>query len=305
LNKIQEENLQPDELPKGHNRGFKTHFYELIAKAPLNALSERLVRKGALIKVGAGYADVHPIEELGDLPLEKQLDLLKEGITTPLTCQSLYFAKLDGEAREKGVSLFEGLTIPKSHFLITNLQTGLQEGFTHYKVKMGRDLEKEIAFIRRLSKQFPSEEYKLRLDFNNRLTKEQYLEIEKELPMSAIDFIEDPYPEMSGEKLAMDFESEKGIGKDLTLVIKPAVQEITPFLKTNQRLVVTSYMDHPFGQMCACYIAAKYRLGICGLMTHTCYEKTPFEIKMEGANLLPPKGTGFGFDESLALLDFS
>ena len=47
------------------------------------ALSER--RRGALIRVGSGFADFHPWPELGDEPLETQLAKLARGETTPLT----------------------------------------------------------------------------------------------------------------------------------------------------------------------------------------------------------------------------
>src|SRR5262249_34567507 len=78
------------------------------------ALSPR--RRGALIRSGSGFADVHPWPELGDEPLERQLDLLRRGETTPLTRRSLELARIDGAARQRGVSLFAGLTIPKSHW---------------------------------------------------------------------------------------------------------------------------------------------------------------------------------------------
>src|SRR5687768_6861088 len=74
------------------------------------------IREGALLRVDDGFADVHPWPELGDLPLDSQLALLVRGEITPLTAASVRLARLDGDARRRGISLFEGLTIPLSHW---------------------------------------------------------------------------------------------------------------------------------------------------------------------------------------------
>src|SRR5687767_10845778 len=73
-------------------------------------------RRGALIRVNGGFPDVHPWPELGDAPPDDQLALLEREETTPLTRASLHCARVDGEARTRGVSLFDGLTIPLSHW---------------------------------------------------------------------------------------------------------------------------------------------------------------------------------------------
>src|SRR5947207_12510223 len=88
--------------------------YELVPKRRLSAIAGR--RVGALIRISDGFADVHPWPELGDLPLDEQLSLLARGVTTPLTARSLCFAALDAEARAASRNLFEGLTIPPSHW---------------------------------------------------------------------------------------------------------------------------------------------------------------------------------------------
>src|SRR5437763_8510701 len=88
--------------------------YELVPKRRLSPIAGR--REGALIRVGSGFADVHPWPELGDEPLGAQLDLLRSGKTTTLTRRSLELAKIDGDARERGFNLFAGLQIPRSHW---------------------------------------------------------------------------------------------------------------------------------------------------------------------------------------------
>jgi O-succinylbenzoate synthase len=66
-------------------------------------------------------------------------------------------------------------------------------------------------------------------------------------------------------------------------------------------------MDHALGQLCAAYEAAKAKLSVhCGLLTHLVYAEDPFfrQLSHHHGTLLPPNGTGFGFDKELAELDF-
>jgi len=65
------------------------HRYTLKPRRPLSALAGARPREGALLRVGEGFADVHPWPELGDAPLDEQLALLSHGQTTPLTRRSL------------------------------------------------------------------------------------------------------------------------------------------------------------------------------------------------------------------------
>ncbi|MGZ8789795.1 MAG: hypothetical protein ACXW4P_16385 [Thermoanaerobaculia bacterium] len=68
---------------------------------------------------------------------------------------------------------------------------------------------------------------------------------------------------------------------------------------------MTSYMDHAVGQFFAAYVAATHDVNPrCGLMTHVLYEPDAFfeRIERDGARLLPPRGTGIGFDDLLERL---
>ena len=63
--------------------------YTLVPRRSLSPLAGARTREGALIRVGDGFADVHPWPELGDAPLDEQLALLARGETTPLSERSL------------------------------------------------------------------------------------------------------------------------------------------------------------------------------------------------------------------------
>ena len=244
-------------------------------------------RRGALIRVGSGFADVHPWPELGDLPLETQLAMLARGETTSLTRRSMSMARIDGTARERGVSLFEGLTIPESHW-------------------PGPDPPPEFDTVKLKGIERIPPRVRLRFDFNAALTPEQFLMIAEGLPADRIDFVEDPCPydggtwsalrEATGMRLALDrFVADEGVD---VLIVKPAIEDIP---QTNKEMIITSYMDHPIGQFGAAYFAALHPAPRCGLFTHVLYERNEFieAIHADGARLRPPAGTGVGFDDLL------
>lgn len=269
-------------------------------------------RAGALLRVDDGFADVHPWAELGDAPLDEQLALLARDETTPLTRASLRLAALDAAARRRGVSLFDGLTIPLSHWPGNDPPAG----FDTIKTKGVVDFPPHV---------------RLRVDFNARLTPDEFLRIAETLPSERIDFIEDPCPydettwrelrERTGVRLAYDIPSlaehakrrarlhpalpgEGGASFDVR-IHKPALQTEWP---RHNDVVVTSYMDHPVGQFSAAYVAATHDTNArCGLFTHVLYEPDAFleRVESDGPRLLPPLGTGIGFDDLLERLPWN
>jgi len=265
--------------------------YELKPKRRLSAVAADGPRHGALVRIDGGIADVHPWPELGDTPLDEQLAMLARGETTPLTHASLQFARLDAAARREGRNLFDDLAIPPSHWPGPDPP----DGFDTVKLK---SIDRIPDHVR------------LRIDFNATLTPDEFVRIAATLPSERIDFIEDPCPydastwldlrARTGLRLALDRAVAKE-GVDV-LIIKPALQ---PIPNTEAEVVVTSYMDHPIGQLCAAYAAARASITTtCGLITHVLYENDPFieRMRIEGTRLVPPGGTGWGFDDLLASL---
>ncbi len=263
-------------------------------------------REGALLLVEyndgkIGYCDCHPWHELGDLPLAQQLSLLNEGITTPLTAQSLTFAKIDANARVNKCNLFTNLKIPLSHYLVKSFEEPIPEQFTTVKIK-GRDNLPE--YLKALPKAV-----KIRLDFNNSHNHASFLKILDGLLefKDQIDFIEDPFPYEHNQwnsisiPLATDFQPLKGP----ISIFKPAVDSIDLFQHCD-RIIVTSYLDHPLGQLGAAYTAANLKNSeVCGLLSHLVYKLNAFSerITNQGPQLIPPnEGTGFGFNDLLEKL---
>lgn len=275
------------------------HRYTLRPRRRLSAVAREGVREGALLRADDGFADIHPWPELGDLPLEEQLALLARGETTPLTRASLRMARLDGEARARGISLFDGLTIPESHWPGNDPL----DGFDTVKIKGVMDVPPHV---------------RIRIDFNATLTPSEFLRIAETLPKERIDFIEDPcaydattWRELraqTGLKLACDrpppAHRQPPTEFDI-LVHKPAIECDWP---AHEDVVVTSYMDHPVGQYGAAFVAATHRTNArCGLFTHVLYEPDAFleRVRADGARLLPVGGTGIGFDDLLERLSWT
>jgi O-succinylbenzoate synthase len=266
------------------------HRYTLVPRRTLSPLAGARPREGALLRVGDGFADIHSWPELGDAPLDEQLARLARGETTPLLFRSIACAALDGRARAAGRSLFDGLTIPRSHW-------------------PGDDPPRDFDTVKLKSIDRIPPNVWLRLDFNARLTPEQFIYMAEALPRDRVDFVEDPCPydaatwsalrETTGLRLALD-RGTAADGVDV-LVVKPAVQEVP---SSEKEIVITSYMDHPIGQFFAAYEAARYGRGTHGLFTHVLYEPDAFTdaIRADGARLLPPEGTGLGFDDLLERL---
>lgn len=264
-------------------------------------------RKGALLEFTfedqtTGYADCHPWEELGDAPLAQQLSLLKMGRLTPITARSLDFALIDSNARANKVNLFAGLKIPESHYLVSTAE--VPEEYAVYKCK---DPDICLKLLPRLSSG-----QKVRMDFNFSLTKAQFIEFigKTKRYIDRFDFIEDPFP--FNAEIWKEFELQYGIslaldrkkeGQEHAIrILKPAIDPPGKY-ESKQRLVYTSYLDHPLGQIGAAYVAAASGCNeVCGLTSHLVYQPNIFSERLDVVNSklrIPVEGTGLGFDDCL------
>jgi len=251
--------------------------YTLTPRRRLSAVARPGAREGALIRFADGFADVHPWPELGDATLEEQLAHIE-------TSPALHHARVDGEARARGLSFFEGSATPESHWPGDDPP----EGFDTVKLKGIASIPPRV---------------RLRIDFNATLTPEEFVRIAETLPEERVDFIEDPCPDLSNLRTGLRIARDRAHGAADVLIHKPALSAMFPAF--DGEVVVTSYMDHPVGQFHAAYVAATNRVSPrCGLFTHVLFENNEFieAIRADGARLLPPEGTGIGFDDLLERL---
>lgn len=292
--------------------------YELVARA------DGRRRAGALLRVASddgvrGYADVHPWPELGDPPLERQIQRLARGEPLDLAVVALGMAFEDGRARAEGRSLFDGLTVPTSHASLpfghspAEIARAAAEGYRFVKVK-GCDFTDDER------RTFRDSGLRFRLDFNNGLSPQGVARrLEAWGDLDWVDWLEDPCPydpeaweglrRASGVRLALDFGPWIATEGFDVRVVKPARDGDSP--PRPPRLAYTSYLDHPLGQVTAAWVAAcalgrGRSIEPGGLLTHDVYEETPFSARLgvrEG-RLVPPLGSGFGFGEELERLEW-
>jgi O-succinylbenzoate synthase len=287
-------------------------------------------REGVLLRGdNGGFACLQAWPELGDSPLEYELDALRDGSPMRLGARALKCIELDGEARAKGVSLFDGLVVPRSYATLTVSATPSQvynlhqRGFRVGKIKVIPKLSATVERLVNLAAMVP--DWKWRIDFNCTLSPEEALQFWDMLPEAMrqrIDFVEDPcYYDVeawqslqdAGMPLGYDMpvQNETSIpartSKPMMRIVKPARHQSTTGLP-----VFTTYMDHPLGQCWAAYNAAVFYTGkpaedvpLCGLVTHHVYRPNAFSEEL-GMNITPefpvPAGTGLGFDKLLAAL---
>lgn len=305
------------------------HDYLLKSGTALNAVSQRRVFAGALLCVDGGYGCVHPWPEFGDAPVEEQLRLLAEGITTPVTEMALRCAEIDGAARRAGVSLFEGLSIPRSHYSWSfaaetepQMQRVMEESWGAIKAKGFANYGETIRFLEGCAKRFEAQGVRLRVDFNgvlDRMTFEKFVEFMPLRIYRALDFVEDPFPYEAeaweairrrwGVALALDKGWKTGTHGFDAVVVKPARRDwrVVADMHPEKRLVMTSAMDHALGQMFAAYeaataAAAGYTLDYCGLCTEHLFAKDAFfeRVTSHGGYLEADRsGGGLGFGEVL------
>lgn len=307
--------------------------YRIKARGFLNAVSKRREFEGALIQIDGGYGCIHPWPELGDPPLEKCLADLAGARRWPIVRRALRCAEFDRAARRFEHSLFEEMEVPESHATLSiarveGVARAVEAGFSVIKLKAGSNPAAEARFLDDMAAEFPG--VKWRLDFNEALepgTAAEFLAELAEQTRAAIDFVEDPCPYSDSAwaelhrrtrvRLAVDREAAPLSAAAQVMVLKPAIDE--PFLlgeaalRNGQRVVVTSYMDHPLGQAFAAWEAARLGLqfpglvGLCGLQTHHLFEADAFTEMLGPWSPVfqPPPGHGLGFDDLLDALPWT
>jgi O-succinylbenzoate synthase len=211
---------------------------------------------------------------------------------------------IDGQARKAKHGAFAELGIPPSH----SLDPGPGR---IVKVKCSPDIRVEAVRLKNV------EAAKLRVDFNRALTVKQFREFVRLLDdatLQRIDFTEDPCDILQSEwddlqrDIPFDLAADRQPVRARVNVIKPACDNIRSW---HSRVVFTSYMDHPIGQFFAAREAAAYYAAnplqreACGLCTHILFEPDEFieRVRMDDTDhLIPPDGTGLGFDDLLVKL---
>ncbi len=299
--------------------------YKLFSRAPLNKTESASVGEGFLLKVQnsdfeAGYADCRPWEIFGDGTVEDQIHQLKHRRWTTLLKRSFFFARMDGMARAQQQSLWDADLSIRSHYTVSEIKSLTSpelleqirgQGFRTLKIKVGRDIERELSVCHQLAEKAW---FRLRLDFNGSGGEEFLKQMGSHLA-SQIELAEDPapYEESSWSEMEDTFNIPLAIDQPLmvhtnishhrTRIIKPARQNNY----ARQQDVITNSLDHPVGQAFAGLQAQESLVRLnkqtrdYGLQSaHLFKDQTYFHMmNTEDAFFKPIPGTGIGFDDLL------
>ncbi|KYG67174.1 hypothetical protein AZI86_09190 [Bdellovibrio bacteriovorus] len=312
--------------------------YQLTPRQSLNAKVQGAGREGVLLMVRwndglVGFADLHPWAELGDQSLDEQLRILREGKLTALSHSSLWLARRDAEARFAERNLLPEKPQLKNNALLSSIMdidgdhlNALKlQGFDTIKIKLGRDLKKELHQLRH----FAGTSFRLRLDFNNVLSDSVYKDFMSAVPEDVrkqIEYVEDPFPYDAKSWSKVRPFAPLAMDQDLAhvlhhtdpefdvIILKPAKTDVAEAVhfaqKYNCKVAVTSYMDHPVGVIHAAAVAAelKHEYGDMvlqsGCLTQAAFVEDAFskQIRTDGPFIYPVAGDGIGFDETLEAL---
>ena len=285
-------------------------------------------RTGLLIKVlfsnsKVGYNSIHPLSNFKEGNLSDYITLLKDRSfpqVVPKNKQAILLntivqdAYMDATARSKNQSLLFGYPPIQNHYLISNIDlwNNLDESpFSVFKIKMGSHLQKETIKLRKIIRN-TKKKFQLRLDFNEKLSKKNWVKWENEnkdlLPF--IDFIEDPFLNFSYTPsafiLACDWcQPHYGAVRVLKASRYTSQSMHTQFaIPKFQRIIFTHSLSHPLEARLSWVKASQFykvhpgKKEICGLnYPLNFYKKNDFSCFY--SNFYAPLGTGLGFDSLL------
>ncbi len=340
-------------------------LYRLKVRAPLGARTSAAAteREGFLLRLRPageadapwGYTDFFFWPELGDPSSHqvlKQLQSLGHGTPTQEAvflksiASRLQWAIHDQARRRDARSAWLGLPEVRSHALLPSLlfhsdaewgrrlEEIARQGFREVKLKVGRDLEREAAWLSTWVPRFTNL-FQWRLDANESFADAEsffrFWEKIAEPAQRKVEWIEDPTSQC-GEQwqliqnqtkviLARDFarESSENSGGYAVRVLKPARDlwketlnrfgdpQASKGIASHMRFCVTSYLGHPLEQMMSLHWAGEWsrhfpgRMTSGGLVSHTAYELNAYSasIPQTGPILSPPSGKGWGWDALL------
>lgn len=300
------------------NGNLQIHRYELFSRTGLNAQSDRRGHCGVLIRFdsGPGVGCIHPWPELGDDPLEGQLEKLRNGNSTPLIEQALRAANVDW------LSELGSVSIPKSHFTCVDSESTdpasiFEKGFRTVKLKGDGN---QLDFLKAEMLRWSDAGFRIRVDFNETgKSASELVEWWKSLEIrDRIEFLEDPVLWNSKEwRLLKDANIPLAADRGLEIpekaaisdwwVVKPALVDTASLVEAARRegkdVIITSYMDHAIGQLRAAYWAGKCAIQVdCGLLTHELFEREPFFDAIETRGAYFKEGSAFA-EKSQSLLE--
>ncbi len=251
-------------------------------------------RKGVLLKfetVGGliRYSLYQPIESLGDVPLDVFVENLKKKSEVVdldiLNKVKKVSISLEDVSRYKNQKVGVYYSSPSVASFLEEAQDIEKMNFKTVKIKVSKisEIENSLSLLSELP-------FDYIFDFNTKASPSEFASMTKETQSffkTRVLYVEDPYKEklkFSYAKLASDFNDYEGF--EDVVVLKPTGFNHDMKNSNGKDVVVTTYLDHPLGQIIAALWAVKYKeesecpqgqnLGKlrneCGLYSHTYYK---------------------------------
>ena len=291
---------------------------------------------GFLLKVlfskgQVGYNCVHPFPQFGEGVLSDYIPLMRQYRELSQKCfeektwkikseKKKYLLSviledvwMDAKARSTNHSLLFGYSPIQNHYLVPNIHQSPSldsQPFNMFKVKMGFHLQSETKQLRRIIKNV-GQKKSFRLDFNERLSKQEWQKWENENRdiHPYIDFIEDPYLNFSYTpscfSLAQDWSDSPYCPIRVVKSSRHSLCSVYQQLAEGrfQRVVFTHSLTHPLEARLSWVKALQFykvhprKKEICGLnYSLDYYEKNDFSCFYSSSQFYSPLGAGLGFD---------
>lgn len=256
-------------------------YYQLTKTAKLNSKDLSSFQNGALIKVVIGehwgVADICPKIELGDQPLEIEIE--RKG---PLFKKALELANADLKARKEKRSLLQNKAV-ENNLLILNYKLADLNSKNFLKKTIKIKADDQIANLALKLNQI-QQDVKIRIDFNSCLTEKMFTHFILSLKgetIKKIEYIEDPTElnsswEIWNQKIPLAFDFQKAdYNPSLAKyqIIKPSRQDVPASTKN---VIFTSAMEHPVGLAHALRIAQPFATKVFGYATLDVFEDVGF-----------------------------
>jgi o-succinylbenzoate synthase len=277
----------------------ETYSYLLQPISAPNRLSTAQMRKGVLLRVKFkgldhfGFSDLFPWPELGDEPIDFQIESLKNGTPCRLAATSIQWAHYEAQAKEKSIFLLRGPEI-SSHETVIHIDQ-MDSSHLVSKIKISQEIINNWPDFQSKLEKFNK---KYRFDFNGLFQTideaQSFWNGVSDNLKEKIEFLEDPYcTDLMSDKKAVEIFSPVPTAVDRSptssslkinpiWVVKPIYYSPIYLLHAvsefNGEIVTTSNMDHPLGQLIALHASQRIKslyplkIRLSGLLTHGLYE---------------------------------
>ena len=267
-----------------------------------------------------GYGDLLPWPRFGEKILKDQLEDLKKGRESTRLIQLKKMALCDALARKEKRSLFSGLKIPDSHFLIEDInsfsgwdQVG-EAGYQIIKAKVrSTEFQKQLERLKEGSLALPH--CRWRLDLNGALDLQEWDSVKKSLRFlwDKIEFIEDPFKNpdsFSGKDTLMFAEDWIAYSQSAVRVVKPSRDSLDSLMQQIphrqwKSIVFTHSQETLLGQAATAWQAGTFYRNYpsfrqTGAFKSYSFKRHKWTLSEKSHPVFQfPSGFGLGFDSLL------